>query len=56
MQKFNKAFAPSTAEPGLRRQEEVAGEKKKEREGEQGGAGSGLAKALPALELPIFPL
>lgn len=31
MQKFNKAFAPSTAKPGLRRQEEAAGERRKER-------------------------
>lgn len=60
MQKFNKAFAPSTAKPGLRRQEEAAGERRKEREAcdgvqraKVGGAGpSTEVKALMASSCP----
>lgn len=57
MQKFNKAFAPSTAKPGLRRQEEAAGERRKEREacdgeGGQTVGGAGLSTAWSRLSWP----
>lgn len=57
MQKFNKAFAPSTAKPSLRRQKEAAGERKKEwekwdGEGEHETRGAGPVTTWARLSRP----
>lgn len=52
MQKFNKAFAPSTAKPGPGRQEEAAGERRKGREKWDGEGGQRVGGAGPGTAWP----